>query len=453
MTEVKRRTGHVGTTPAIEKKSQPVLAKKQAVAPAASPKSSQRDGLSAPVKGSLVARSESVSQTLAPGGESPARTHFDRLVHDLLPAATDTTRAPAGTSTKPIRGAGVSLIGLPNSFFDPKASYADNLARLKQQGVPRFEMLTSTERAYETAFADAVQADPEHFVAGAELLAHDERLAADVFEVDAMKRLSPGYGTGKKPADATEFGVRAESNHALHPTAVAVARLAFLKKLDALMTLPDSDPKKAVFVTSGGVAAGKGELAGIVKRQLSDIPFGVVWDAAGEGDALENSWVLAASRSRGIKTVFGFADNDAKEKYRDVLERGAISGRVPDVMTYAKSYVEGAKNMRAFLESPEYVAAHQAGDATAIGVYAGRFDKASIEDHSLPAFPDSKVLGDNGLIGPADVPDEPDTATVLEASLGQLERYLAEMKQAGESFEVLVGASLGLARKFEAEIP
>jgi hypothetical protein len=400
----------------------------------------------APVTGSRV------SGDWLTGGGSKARALFDQAVKDLKPTGTPTTAPPPGTTTKPITGADVSLIGLPSSFFDPKASYEENLARLQEQGIPRFANLSETERTHETKFATEVQANPEFYVGAAEVLAKDDRLNAHVFEVDAMKRLFEPYGKGGKPANDTERTVRAESNHALHPTAVAVARLAFLKKLDEMAQLPDGDPKKQVFVTSGGCAAGKGSLSDIVKRQLGNIPFGAVWDAAGEGDAKENKWVLDACQARGIKTVFGFAANDATQKYKDVLERGAISGRIVDVVTFANSYVEGTKQMNAFLQSPEFQEALKSGTTNAVGVFTGRFDVASLKNPELPAYPDLRTLGQDGLIKAGDLPKTPDTAGVIEAALAELQRFVAARKEAGQNTDMVVGASLGLALKFQSEI-
>jgi hypothetical protein len=177
-----------------------------------------------------------------------------------------------------------------------------------------------------------------------------------------------------------------------------------------------------------------------------------VWDAAGEGDAKENQWVLAACKERGIKTVFGFAANDATQKYKDVLERGAMSGRIVDVVTFANSYVEGTKQMNAFLQSPEYQEAAKAGMVNAVGVFTGRFDVASLKNPELPAYPDLKTLGNDGLIKAGDLPPTPDVATIIETSIAELNRFVAAKKEAGQNTDMVVGAALGLALKFQSEI-
>lgn len=358
------------------------------------------------------------------------------------------TGVAAGASTKASSARDASLIGLANGFFDPKASYEENLAAFKAQGVPRFELLSPAERAHETAFAAEVEADIEHYVQGADILSVDTTLKTCLFEVDAMKRLYDMWGAGSSPAGAGERQVRAEANHALHPAAVAVARLAFLKRLDELAALPEGDPKRNVFVTAGGCAAGKGNLSETLRRQHGEFPFGAVWDAAGEGDALENAWVLEACEARGLKSVYGFAANDPKTQYQVVLERGLDNGRTVDVMTFTNSYVEGTKNMKAFLESPAYLAAHEKGTASALGLYMGRFDPAARTDKSIAEYPDLELLGQSGRITAADVPETPPAEVVLEEALVDLEQLLSARQKAGlDTSQVLLAALLN-AEKF-----
>lgn len=362
----------------------------------------------------------------------------------LTPPPLHTAQGPAVKTTGPQE----ALIGLSSHYLDPTLSYPDALAQLQAKGIPRFSKLSSTERAHETAFADDVHANVHLFVEGAELLARRDDLDTSIYEVDAMKRLYGAYGQGSEPANTQERLVRAESNHALHPTSVAVARLAFLKKLDELQALPETDPKRRVFVTNGGCAAGKGTLTDIVKRQLGELPFGAVWDAAGEGDALENSWVLEACLHRGLKVVFGFADNDPTRTYADVLVRGAGSGRIVDVLTFTNSYVEGTKNMRAFMTSPAYQQAEASGMAQAFGVFTGRFDVAALEDKSLPEYPDMRTLGKDGLITAADLPRDLDSEVVVKAAIDRLQGYVTEQRAAGKDVDFVVNAALTASLKF-----
>lgn len=350
---------------------------------------------------------------------------------------------PAG---KPIKATG-SLIGPGAELLDPCASYAQNLAGLKSRGVPRFPWLTPIERKHETAFANDVEAHLEHFVEGAELLANDEELGTMVFEPDGVKRLYGPYGTGDQPGTPEERAVRAEGNHALHPTATLVARLAFLKRLDALAKLPDGDPKRSIFATAGGCAAGKGDMDETVKRQLGGFPFGAMWDSAGESDSLENAWVLQAAQARGLKVVFAFAANEPAEQYSRVLDRGERTGRFVDVVTFAHSYVEGTKNMKAFLRSPAYLAAKQAGAASTLGMHMGPYDKRAETNPRLAHYPEAKLLRDDGLVDAADLPDPGDTAALVASALGTLEVEAARLRKAGGDADGLLLAALGNAEK------
>src|SRR5690606_28211722 len=53
-----------------------------------------------------------------------ARELLQAALAEHLPGKEPRTWAPDGASLKPIRGPDVSFIGLPNSSFDPTASYA-----------------------------------------------------------------------------------------------------------------------------------------------------------------------------------------------------------------------------------------------------------------------------------------------------------------------------------------
>jgi hypothetical protein len=367
---------------------------------------------------------------LSGGADSPAE-RFAAAMKKLCPNVDpELVGPPANTAVA--KSGEASLIGLQDDFFDPKASYAQNVEKLKQEGIPGFGLLSKLERKHETQFADAVRRDPETYVAGAQALAKAELIPT--YEVDAMKRMHEPYGTGKKPAHPEQRALRLGINHALHPTAVAVARLAFLQKLDELKNLPDGDPKKSVFVTNGGCAAGKGSMTEILKRINGDLPFGAVWDAAGEGDGRENKWILDACASRGIKALFGYGAADPISRYNDVLARSESSGRVVDVLTFTNSYVEGAKNMKAFLDSAEYKAAAAKGLASALVVEVGAFDVASM------SYKDAHPVG-GGDAGAQHIPGTPSPRQVFSAALDVLEKYTAKRAAEGKSNdEVLMGA-------------
>ncbi len=375
-----------------------------------------------------------------------ARDIVGRLLSGLAEQAM--VGPPEGKLVQKPRIGECSLIGVENDFFDPAASFADNVERLKARGVPRFEHLTAAERAVESRFAEYVESQPEHAVAGAQILAGGDGGRPPIYEVDAMKRLAEGYGTASRPANDEERRFRLRYNHALHPSAVVVARLAFLQKLDELAALPEGDVRRQVFVTNGGCAAGKGSLTGIVKRQLGDIPFGAVWDAAGEGDGLENAWILKACQARNLKVVFGYVENDATQTYNAVLGRAGVASRVVDVATFANSYVEGSRSMKRFLDSPEYRQAVEAGMATAVGIYTGRFDPSSATDPSRPSYPDLRVLNDGGPLRGADLGDAAEHDEVLLACLRVLEAHVAAARRDGRDVEDLLHGALASVAKF-----
>ena len=116
----------------------------------------------------------------------------------------------------------------------PATATADQaLAQFKENGIPRWGTLTKNERMHEGAFADHVEKNLETIVADFYKASAGKGDKADTFtfEVDGAKKMYAAYGAGKEMSPA-ELQVRATANHALHPTAVAIARLSFLKRLD-----------------------------------------------------------------------------------------------------------------------------------------------------------------------------------------------------------------------------
>jgi hypothetical protein len=381
----------------------------------------------------------SVQGDWLPGGRQTSAELFAEKLKNLAPGGAPALVGPPKGATVAKPGE-QSLIGLKDDYFDPKASYEENLATLKREGIPRFALLSEQERAHETAFIDAVMKDPETHLAGAGRLALEEKPPLPMFEVDAMKRLYDPYGRDKKPASADERALRLEINHALHPTAVAVARLAFLKQLDELAKLPDDDPHKSVMVTCGGCAAGKSDMFKMIARLRGDLPFGAVWDAAGEGDARENQWILEACKSRGITAQFGFAAASPMTRYNDVLARSEAVGRVVDVATFTNSYVEGSKNMKAFMESPQYKAAEQSGWAHTLVVDVGEYDTKT------RTYPDAHAVRE-GEARSSDIPTPPPTREVFAKALEVLEGYAQRRAEQGKSnTEVLTGALVQAAK-------
>ncbi len=177
--------------------------------------------------------------------------------------------------------------------------------------------------------------------------------APNIFNTDDAKMLSPDYNPQGVSEDEVK-NARGVFNAAVHTTANALAKRAFIDYLDSTVAnLPEE--RRTVLVTSGGVAAGKGyALKSTEKgRQLSE-QAGAVWDAAGEQNATENPWVLEECKKRGIKPVFAFVNADPKSTWdnpdRGVVERANKIGRMVDARLFADSYAIGAKNFHSFHE-------------------------------------------------------------------------------------------------------
>ncbi|MBA2539352.1 MAG: hypothetical protein H0V17_06945, partial [Deltaproteobacteria bacterium] len=356
------------------------------------------------------------------------------------------TKLVGPPSDRPVlqQGAGDALIGLPTDVISPTADSATAIAALKKDGIPRWGALTENERKHETAFASVLEQHLDAMVGEFYNRSRDDGMKAHVFEVDGAKKLYVAYGGGKAPGSPDELNVRATANHALHPAAVAIARLAFLKHLDHLKSLDPNDPQRSVLVTNGGCAAGKGSLTGIVKdADGGKFKFGAVWDAAGEGDASENGWILAAASARGLKVTYGFVESDPTVTYNGVLDRAESTGRIVDPVTFTRSYVKGQENMRAFLESPEYQAALARGDVETVGVYTGKFDMAT------KTFPQKRLLGDNGKIGADDIGAAPDETKISSRAVEIFEQWLKKQQADGKPTDHWVEGGIVNPLKFD----
>lgn len=84
---------------------------------------------------------------------------------------------------------------------------------------------------------------------------------------------------------------------------------------------------------------------------------GAVWDAAGEQNATENTWVLEEAKKRGIKSTFMFLDAPPARQWAHpkmgVVQRAADpegEGRMVDARLFADSYSLGPKNFKVFQE-------------------------------------------------------------------------------------------------------
>jgi hypothetical protein len=214
--------------------------------------------------------------------------------------------------------------------------------------IPRLKGLPPEQAKAEEAFAKEYEKDPDRM---AHLYMEQVRASKtpNLYNTDDAKLLSPHYNQPGKPEE------RGIYNLAVHQTANAIAKRAFLMHLDELDKLPHDDPKRSILVTSGGVAAGKGyaldnvpETASISKK------VGAIWDAAGEQNATENPWVLKEASKRGLKSVFVYVDADPYKTWenpeRGVVQRAVAQGRMVDAHPYSGSFPDGAHNFNNFYE-------------------------------------------------------------------------------------------------------
>lgn len=218
--------------------------------------------------------------------------------------------------------------------------------------VPRLPNLTAEERAVESAFADAYEKDPDGMARA--YLALVNGSPPPKFEADAAKNLfGPWAGTGLTADERAE--VRSTMNTALHQTADAITKRAFLMHLDSMS---DEDKAKGMLVTVGGCGAGKGfALKTLSKNGLPEFDaknYGAVWDSAGDQNATENTWLLKEAESRGIHVTYAYVSADPEVSWADE-KRGVVAragdpndGRMVDAHVFADSYVLGAKNHDAF---------------------------------------------------------------------------------------------------------
>ena len=220
--------------------------------------------------------------------------------------------------------------------------------------VPRLPNLTADERAVEEQFAQAFEKDPDGVAKQYADLVKTGKIGdgPNIFNTDDAKLLSPGYNPQGKSDDEVKEA-RSRYNAMVHATGNAIAKKAFLSRLDELEKLPADDPRRTVLVTSGGVASGKGYALSKVAADLSS-KVGAVWDAAGEQNATENPWIMKELEKRGLKGVFAFVHADPvgtwENPKRGVIERAGKKGRMVDARPFADSYAYGAKNFKAFAD-------------------------------------------------------------------------------------------------------
>jgi hypothetical protein len=238
------------------------------------------------------------------------------------------------------------------------------------KNLPRLAGLRDDEKKFEAKMNDTFENNPE---GAAKAFLESAEKNNWVFETDAAKNLLPEWSRPDLPADdkkvhpeRAEF--RGKYNAVLHQAANAIAKRAFVSRLDEIAKLPED--KRKVLVTSGGVAAGKGS-ALAAEPDLAK-SAAATWDAAGEQNATENEWVLEECKKRGVRPSFLFVHADPKESWPGVVERAKGIGRMVDAQLFADSYAQGAKNFAEFHDK------HKDEADFVFGVFQGRGKPAKI---------------------------------------------------------------------------
>lgn len=211
--------------------------------------------------------------------------------------------------------------------------------------IPKLPNLTKHERAVEQKFMDAFMSDPDG-------MAHKYRDLISktskpyTFETDQAKCLSDDWNDTDLD---TQMKKRQLHNNALHQTANAIVKRAFLQHLNTLK------PGDNVLVTVGGCGSGKGyTLKNTELGKNLTAEAKAVWDSAGDQNATENPWILEECEKRGLKVTYAYVAGDPKVSWADP-NRGVVKrahdnsdGRMVDAAVFADSYVMGAKNHHAF---------------------------------------------------------------------------------------------------------
>lgn len=238
--------------------------------------------------------------------------------------------------------------------------------------LPRLANLRDDEKKYEDRMNSVFEENPE---GAAKAFLESAEKNNWVFETDAAKNLLPEWSRPDLPADEkkvhperAEF--RGKYNAVLHQAANAIAKRAFVSRLDEIAKMPED--KRKVLVTSGGVAAGKGSALAAQPDLAKSVA--ATWDAAGEQNATENEWLLEECKKRGIRPTFLFVHADPKESWPGVVERAKGIGRMVDAQLFADSYAVGSKNFADFHDK------HKDEADFVFGVFQGRGKPAKITD-------------------------------------------------------------------------
>jgi len=251
----------------------------------------------------------------------------------------------------------------PGEMLSPnvlkKASGTSGVTAAARVGVPgmvvppppqveKLPRLTKHERAVENDFREAFHQDPEGMTNNFHAIVKGSTKAGEpaTFGTDDAKVLASSWSVEDQGQRAQN---RATLNVALHQTANAVAKRAFVKELD---TLKKGDE---VMVTVGGCGAGKGYALKNVPQALEAKGRSkVVWDSAGDQNATENPWIQKEAEARGLKVNYVYVHADPETQWahpeRGVVKRAADpkDGRMVDAYVFADSYAIGAKNHNTF---------------------------------------------------------------------------------------------------------
>jgi hypothetical protein len=269
----------------------------------------------------------------------------------------DSPGSSGGDKPKPGSSSPKGDCPAPCHTVDPhKDDNGDGVTDAARVGVPamavppppavgRVPNLDERGRAVEDAFISHFEADPD-------------KVSAQFRDLVVSQGDPPTFGTDDAKVLTTAWSdpdpdVRAENratlNIALHQTANAIAKRAFIQHLD---TLKEGDE---IMVTVGGCGAGKGFAlknnpdAMEMKKRAK-----VVWDSAGDQNATENPWILKEAEARGLKVNYVFVHANPETQWADP-DRGVVKrasdpkdGRMVDAKVFADSYAIGARNHDAF---------------------------------------------------------------------------------------------------------
>lgn len=280
--------------------------------------------------------------------KAPLPTSGRKGKNNQSPIEQEPTTGPKGKSKKAYR---------PN--VEEKSS--NGVTKAARVGVPADSVppppkigelpnLTKHERRIERTFRDAFNKNPDK-LATRFLEVVKSQGGVPTFGTDDAKVLHPAWGKKDMPLSQRSQN-RATLNNALHQTANAIAKRAFLKHLDSLK------PGDEVLVTVGGCGAGKGYALKNVPQALEMKKRAkAVWDSAGDQNATENPWIQKELEKRGLKGNYVYVHADPYSQWADpqrgVVKRAAdpSDGRMVDAKVFADSYALGAKNHKAFYDA------------------------------------------------------------------------------------------------------